>query len=329
MNWESFTYHTSKKFKRYLYRLQVYKNIARLKYSRFNDLSSIYITSSGATDGGCAQLLRQISTIAFTKSFGFSYIHTPLTTVQHNVNNESEWTAKWDNFLQLAKFSDMEKDGRTEFKVVKNLNELIPDLMKHRYKKDSCFYQIFDCYPYTNMYPVVFLPIKKKLRRSYEHNNRAPKLLYPKNTLNIAIHVRRGDVTESETPERFTSAIKLKTTIQRIEKVLGSNNYKITLFCIEKYPDLEKLESKNVRLIYKLDIFDVLDHLIHADMLVTSKSSVGYISAIINKGIILYEPFWHPPLRGWLNMENNFDKHLKNQLTEIYPERFTPYSSGW
>ena len=132
MNWESFTYHTSKKFKRYLYRLQVYKNIARLKYSRFNDLSSIYITSSGATDGGCAQLFRQISTIAFTKSFGFSYIHTPLTTVQHNVNNESEWTAKWDNFLQLAKFSDMEKDGRTEFKVVKNLNELIPDLMKHR-----------------------------------------------------------------------------------------------------------------------------------------------------------------------------------------------------
>lgn len=327
MDWDAFTYQVSKKFKRYLYQVHVYKNIARLIYSRFNNASSIHITGSGATDGGCAQLLRQLSTIAFTKSFGFSYIHTPLTTVQHNVNNDDEWTEKWENFLQLTKFSDIEKDEKTEFRLVKNLNELIPHLIKHKKQQDSQFYQILDCYSYTNLYPAVFMPIRKKLCHSYKNNGRTPNLLYDRNKLNIAIHVRRGDVSQDGTPERFTSAHTLKTTIRRIERVLAANDYKITLFCVEKYQDLENLESKNIRLIHKLDIFDVLDHLIHADVLVTSKSSVGYISALVSDGAIIYEPFWHPPLQGWLNMENNFEQDLKNKLIDMYPDKFIPCSS--
>jgi hypothetical protein len=81
--------------------------------------------------------------------------------------------------------------------------------------------------------------------------------------------------------------------------------------------------SKNVQTIYHLDIFDVLDHLIHADLLVTSKSTVSYLPAIINKGIIIYEHFWHAPLQHWLDMEIDFRESLKNKLIELRPGKFT------
>lgn len=327
MDWSTFTYSASKKIGKYQYRVNVHKNIARLKFSKFFNPSSIHITCTGATDGGCAQLLRQLSTIAFTKSFGFSYIHSPLSAVEHNINNDAEWTDKWEDFFNLSNFSDTKKDPKTEFKVYKNLNELIWALMKCKHEKKPKYYQILDCYSYTNLHPATFLSIKESLRRSYFQNKRLKNLLYDKNALNVAIHVRRGDVSKDGTPERFTSLQKLKQTIHRIEYVLGSNDYKITLFCIQEYQDLKDLESKNVRLIHKLDIFDVLDHLIHSDVLVTSKSSVGYISAIISNGVIIYEPFWHPPLQGWLTMERNFQQDLKNKLTEMYPKKFNLYSS--
>ncbi|PWG73962.1 hypothetical protein DF186_20355, partial [Enterococcus hirae] len=78
--------------------------------------------------------------------------------------------------------------------------------------------------------------------------------------------------------------------------------------------DLKALRDEKVQIIHELDIFDVLDHLIHSDLLVTSKSSVSYLSAFLNKGIVIFEPFCHPPLPGWLNMDEPFENELIRKL---------------
>lgn len=317
MDWSRFTSKTSKKVQRYLYRFNLHKNISRLKFSEFSDPSSVHITCAGATDGGCSQLLRQLSAIAFTRSFGFSYVHTPLSTVQHNVNNDSDWAKKWEDFFQLSLFGDAEKDNSCQFKVVKNLNELIPSIIRKKKQKADQYFQILDCYSYANLNPQAYLSIREKFRQAYHRNGRSADLIYKKDKLNIAIHVRRGDVTRDGTPKRFTSGEKIAATIQRIEKVLESDDYEIYLFSVEKYDDLENLESEKITLIHEMDIFDVLDHLIHADILVSSKSTVGYISAMASKGLIIYEPFWHSPLQGWINMEEDFEQDLKRRLSEV------------
>ena len=135
-------------------------------------------------------------------------------------------------------------------------------------------------------------------------------MLYNDQTFNVAIHVRRGDVTSENHPLRFTSGAKLSKLINRIKGCLGSRKYQIWIFSISEDPDLRTIQSEYVRLVSSLDIFDVLDHLISADLLVTSKSSIGYLPAIIGERIVLYEPFWHPPLSNWLNVDLNFEPKL-------------------
>lgn len=308
-------------------------NIWRMNRHNFSYPSAIHITSSGISrlglhDGGGAQILRQLSTIAFSKAFGFSYIHTPLSEVEHNDNKDPEWTDKWENFFQLSTFSDAQVDEKVEFKQFQNPIDLIPTLINNDRDKTNQFYQVSDCHSYLNRNISLYEHIKSKLRQNYDNTDRPRNLLYDEDILNVAIHVRRGDIQENSYTGRFTSAEKLKKVIQQIEAVIGSNKYKISIFCKEKQSDLEKLESKHIQTIYHLDIFDVLDHLIHADLLVTSKSTVSYIPALINKGIIIYEPYSHQPLKSWLDMEQNFQKDLKLKLTKLHPDKFELYSSG-
>ncbi len=281
----------------------------------------------GHKDGGGAQLLRQLSTIAFTNAFGFRYIHTPLTSVAHNYNNDPTWVDKWENFFQLSEFSDTKIEGKPVFQPFKSSIDLTPALIKNNQAETDQFYRVYDFHSFLNRNIDYYENIRLKLRENYIRK-RTPNLLFDENILNVAIHVRRGDINEKNYTGRFTSAEKLKRVIQQIEAVLGSNNYKISIFCSEKQSDLEKLESNHIQNIYHFDIFEVLDHLIGADVLVNSKSTVSYIPAIINQGAIVYEPYWHKPLKDWLNMEKNFYQDLKLMLTNLYPNKFAPYSSG-
>ena len=49
-----------------------------------------------------------------------------------------------------------------------------------------------------------------------------------------------------------------------------------------------------------MDPFTTLRHLTEADLLVTAKSSFSYVAALLNPGLVLYEPFWHGPIPGWI-----------------------------
>lgn len=310
---------TSNTFQKYYSKFETRRNIWRIKHHNFSDPSSIHVTCSGISvlgnrDGGGAQLLRQLSLIAFSNTFGFSYVHTPLTSVAHNNYNDEEWSNKWENFLQLSKFSDVKIDKNIEFNCFKESIDLIPSLIKNNREGTNQFYKVRDCHSYLNRNISLYEGIRTELRQNYDNTERIPNLLFDENILNVAIHVRRGDIRKGDYTGRFTSAQKLKKVIQQIENVFGFNDYKIFIFCEEKQSDLEKLESENIQNIYHLDIFDVLDHLIHADLLVTSKSTISYIPALASSGIVIYEPYWHQPLPEWLNMDELFENELIKKL---------------
>ena len=47
---------------------------------------------------------------------------------------------------------------------------------------------------------------------------------------------------------------------------------------------------------------DTFTAMVLADILVTSRSSFSYTAAILSEGIVYYMPFWHPPLPGWISV---------------------------
>ena len=79
--------------------------------------------------------------------------------------------------------------------------------------------------------------------------------------------------------------------------------------------DLKSLEKFGVNIRTHHDIFDVLSHLIYSDIHITSKSTVSYVAGLLSNNTVIYEPFWHPKLPGWLNNEQEFTK--ENLLTKL------------
>jgi hypothetical protein len=54
------------------------------------------------------------------------------------------------------------------------------------------------------------------------------------------------------------------------------------------------------------DPIETLRRMATADALILSRSSYSYVAAILSeKGIVVYHPFWHSPLKEWLTSDAN------------------------
>jgi hypothetical protein len=128
------------------------------------------------------------------------------------------------------------------------------------------------------------------------------RLIFDKNDINICVHVRRGDiiVQGSEVPEnlrmRFQSNNYFTNIIQSLVSAIpGGHSYKIFIFSQGNeadFPEFNKFE--HVKFCLDMDAYNSFIHFIHADILVTSKSSFSYKPALISEGIkICPRNFWH------------------------------------
>jgi hypothetical protein len=75
---------------------------------------------------------------------------------------------------------------------------------------------------------------------------------------------------------------------------------------------LEEFDAvPNVEVVANADPMEVLDDFATADVLVLARSSLGYFAGQLNPhGAVVYAPWWHPPLPGWLvaDQEGNLDR---------------------
>jgi hypothetical protein len=67
-------------------------------------------------------------------------------------------------------------------------------------------------------------------------------------------------------------------------------------YALEDFADLPGLE-----IVANVDALEVLDDFASADVLVLSRSSLGYLAGLLNPhGLVVWAPWWHPPLPDWL-----------------------------
>src|SRR5262249_45593223 len=140
----------------------------------------------------------------------------------------------------------------------------------------------------------VFNITYKQFREKY-YSNKAPRI---NPFLIVGVHVRRGDISKSNNPDKWTDLTIISTTISKIINVLDKRalKYRIRLFSEGSYSEFSELESLGVELYLNADPLWTMRELIEADILVMAKSFFSYVAAIISDGIKLYEPFDSPPL---------------------------------
>jgi hypothetical protein len=74
-------------------------------------------------------------------------------------------------------------------------------------------------------------------------------------------------------------------------------------YSLEEFKKLPNLE-----VVVNIEPREVLDDFATADVLILSRSSLGHVGGYLNPhGLVIYAPWWHPPLPGWLVADRNGD----------------------
>jgi hypothetical protein len=144
-------------------------------------------------------------------------------------------------------------------------------------------------------------------------------------TRQVAVHVRRGDVTPCTTPERYLSnAYYLAVLDEYLDTPGETTNIKyqwnVTIYSETKsYESWQPFVDRGYHLALDYDLVTTWQAFVTADILVLSKSSFSLVPALLRSiiasknssgsspgndndnhdGMVIYTPFWHQPLSGW------------------------------
>lgn len=226
--------------------------------------SNINYTIKGKNDGFGAQYQAIMSGIALCKYKNYNYIHTPMKEIEHGADP-----------IELNKFIGIPKHN---------------NLKNQKIDKHEQYSREVHCSSNPDKY---YTPEVLKIISDYYYSTPKPTI---KNKNYIAIHIRRGDVSESSYQERFVDNNYYLKLAKRMKKQYP--NKEIKIFSQGKEEDFAEL-SKFCTLELNTDLQYTFHSMVEASVLITAKSSLSYAAALINKNKIYYIPFHHKPLKKW------------------------------
>lgn len=204
-----------------------------------------------------------------------------------------KYTNQTDNFIRVSEL-DFSKEKEENIILFDTETNKIQNLMNNQ----SLF---------NNYFPFEF---RNSLHQNFININSYFPIYFKKNMTNIAIHIRRGDITQ----EYYTHAyFSNKYFIELINELKQKyKNYNIHIFSCktnnEGWNDFNNLDVKlhlredwsNDNLKYeKIDMV----HFIKADVLVIG-GTFSYVPAFFNLNDVYYpNKYWHPKLNHWIDYQ--------------------------
>lgn len=289
------------------------------------------------TDGGGNQALRITAIKAVSSLFGIGYIHTPISHIDNHgvaalvgVPIEPTRLAAWNSLAEFRSTTATLPSAEVVPVDHLRLGHLFLYRRLSATRKKAIVLSITNPFPVSDYFPTAYTLVRSSAALSRTHS-----------PFRVALHVRRGDLMWTHS-ERLLPASYYLDVALRIAKILQSFNvqYVCELYSEElaspltlqpgdhgistdsetvivmdsASSDLKALDAIPCLQKYiNYDPVDSIRRMASADVLVTSRSAFSYLAAINNSyGIVIYHPFWHPPLPGWIEgtQHNLFSESL-------------------
>lgn len=158
---------------------------------------------------------------------------------------------------------------------------------------------------YQNQYEVIPY-IKRKFESATARKN--DKMLYNENEINVALHIRRGDICKGQKTGN-KSLTKRWLTLEYFENIIknlkDATDKRIHIYIFSQGEEKYEIFEKYGKITYCIDMSekDSFLHMVRADILIISKSSFSYKPALLSDGIRICPPdFWHgyPKEKEWI-----------------------------
>jgi hypothetical protein len=283
------------------------------------------------TDGVGSQLLRIYGLYALSRALHIKYVHTPLGRVDYQGflplltdRTDPDFAARYNAFFSLPSDDfDLESCERVQIHILRR------DTVE-RYREHAAItgrpvlLQAIHHYGYTDQHPEAFQALRAvSPYRGYR----------PAGPIRVCIHIRRGDVSVPGRTDGQQRLLPNSYYLRVCGSVLDALRRQGAPFVVRLhtevppqrytlYPDtpglffrldgpatvepsdypLDDFEAlPNLEMVLNVEAREALDDFATADVLILSLSSLGYLGGLLNpQGLVIYAPWWHPPLPDWL-----------------------------
>lgn len=270
------------------------------------------------------QLANWNTALILSHKYNLTFIHHPFAPNSGN----------WEDFLGFGE-EEAKYDVAINDKSIKRVN--IP-LINLENEKERAFFNkiitsiypdnniLFHLSPDQNIYDHTITSCTLRERYWQSCEKRPCNNSFDKTKLNIAVHIRRGDVADMREKnkagwkERWLANCYYIKILRAIEPVLSGRKFDIHIYSIGNIEDFKELRKlPNVVFHLNEDTLQTFHGMIVADILIVSPSGFSYFPGIISKGIkIAKYPWWHhiPQNDEWIRSDKN-----ANFNTEILHKR--------
>lgn len=323
LRWYYLKFFQTKKRRLWLYRsYRHYRYHGKDQSGQLSD-GDFYLTKEVHPGAGIGdQLASWISGFYYAKQLGVSYAHSRF------------YPEKWERFLNFGrgeqKAEELIQRGYKKvwlplFKENDNDElQFIKKIMSSYCSKKIVFYLELDQI-YTQQYGISSV-LKEKFNQ--EHHIETEELIYQKDSINIAVHIRRGDIEQglntgdNELAQRWLDNRYYVRILEQILPLLCNKRYNVYIFSQGKKKDFQEFaDFSNMHYCMDMPAMDTFLHMVRADILVTSKSSFSYKPALISDGIKICPcDFWHgyPKSEDWILADAGGELDLKRMEQAIW-----------
>ena len=302
------------------------------------ELAVTYDNSS--SDGVGSQLQRIYALYALSRTLHVKYVHTPLGRVGYQGlmplltgQTQPDFAARFNAAFSLP--SDDFCTPAAERIEIHTLTERVVERYRRRTVDTRQSVLLSACIPFpcTDRHPSSYLVLRSvSPYRDYR----------PQGPIRVCVHLRRGDNSVSgraDHGDRLLPNSFYLRVCQMLVDALHQHGVPLVIrMHTEIPPRAYTLEPgdpglyfhldrpgtinpadyalddfahlPNLEIVANVDARAVLDDFATADVLVLSRSSLGYVAGLLNPhGLIIWAPWWHPPVPGWLvaDAEGNLD----------------------
>lgn len=273
-----------------------------------------FITCRDRNDGGGAQISARISTMILAQLKGLTYAHSPVADVAHVPagTRPEDWSQAWESFFSLGA-------GEVTAAEIEDRGYPVKPVPKpHRFLPRSRRLQVVaHCHKVTDHHPEAWAAIAPMLREKYRLSPKPALSGYDDDRVQVAVHLRRGDVGSSgRFSERFTADDIALNRVRRVLEAVGPERANVRLFSQGGPDDFRAFADLGVHLHLDDDVFETFHHFVRSDILFVAKSTFSYLGGVIGGNVCICEPFWHPTLPGWIRPEELDTLDLKRLLKD-------------
>jgi hypothetical protein len=263
-------------------------------------------------DGFGAQYFRIIGGIAVCELMNYKYIHTSFQDTgfdydDRDIDRFNEFVGipverKVEDFLVTTRITkdDEDIDKFSEFVGIPIERKVENSVITMRITKDEDIdIIVMENWIFRNLKNPARLFTKRVLNKVKNYYYSTPKPIIKK--YDIAIHIRRGDVDAFNIHNfRFTPNERYVPIVKFFKEKYP--NHSLCIYSQGKIEDFQELQMPGVFFDLNSETTEVFHSLVHAKILVISKSHLSYTAALLSDNIIYFIPpfrYYYYPMKHW------------------------------